>query len=175
MNFVLIFFVLLIVIGVFYVVDVLKFCKYCLKNVLELVWVEWGVSFFLVILIVFVFCFFLFELFKILFGLMILIFLVGDFIFVNKFIYGICLLVINKKIIDINELWCGDVMVFCYLEDLLLDYIKCVVGLLGDIVVYQNKCLIINGQLVEMIKIVDYLYLECFYYLEQYFVKMGNV
>jgi signal peptidase I len=89
---------------------------------------------------------FLFEPFKIPSGSMIPDLLVGDFILVNKFTYGIRLPVINKKIIDINSPQRGDVMVFRYPEDPSLDYIKRVVGLPGDTVAYQNKRLIINGQ-----------------------------
>ena len=75
--------------------------------------------------------------------------LVGDFILVNKFTYGIRLPVINKKIIDLNSPQRGDVMVFRYPEDPSLDYIKRVVGVPGDTVAYQNKRLSINGQPVE--------------------------
>jgi signal peptidase I len=89
---------------------------------------------------------FLFEPFKIPSGSMIPTLLVGDFILVNKFTYGIRLPVINKKVIDINSPQRGDVMVFRYPEDPSLDYIKRVVGLPGDTVAYQNKKLIINGQ-----------------------------
>ena len=84
------------------------------------------------ILIVFLLRSFLVEPFKIPSGSMIPTLLVGDFILVNKFTYGIRLPVINKKIIDINEPQRGDVMVFRYPEDPSLDYIKRVVGLPGD-------------------------------------------
>lgn len=67
---------------------------------------------------------------------MMLIFLVGDFILVEKFFYGIKDLVFRSKLVEMGELECGDVVVFKYLEDLFVDYIKCVVGLFGDIVVY---------------------------------------
>ena len=110
--------------------------------------VEWGAGFFPVILIVFVLRSFLFEPFKIPSGSMIPTLLVGDFILVNKFTYGVRLPVINKKIIDMNSPQRGDVMVFRYPEDPSLDYIKRVVGLPGDTVSYQNKRLTINGKAV---------------------------
>ena len=175
MNFALILFVLTIVTGVLYAIDVLKFRKARAKNAPEPLWVEWGASFFPVILVVFVLRSFLFEPFKIPSGSMIPTLLVGDFILVNKFTYGIRLPVINKKIIDINEPQRGDVMVFRYPEDPSLDYIKRVVGLPGDTVAYQNKRLTINGQVVEMNKTTDYLHPERLYYSEQYLAKMGNV
>ncbi len=173
MNFALILFVLLLVTGALYALDVLKFRKLRDKNATEPFWVEWGASFFPVILIVFVLRSFLFEPFKIPSGSMIPTLLVGDFILVNKFTYGIRLPVINKKVIDINSPQRGDVMVFRYPEDPSLDYIKRVVGLPGDTVAYQNKRLTINGQAVEMTRIADYLHPERLYYSEQYQADMG--
>jgi len=175
MNFALILFVLLVITGILYAIDVLKFRKLRAKNAKEPVWVEWGASFFPVILIVFVLRSFLFEPFKIPSGSMIPTLLVGDFILVNKFTYGIRLPVINQKIIDINLPQRGDVMVFRYPEDPSLDYIKRVVGLPGDTIAYQNKRLTINGQSVEMKKIEDYRHPERTYFSEQFVAQLGNV
>ncbi|UCV30169.1 signal peptidase I [Ferribacterium limneticum] len=175
MNFALILFVLLVLTGALYAVDVLKFRKFRAKDAKEPLWVEWGASFFPVILIVFVLRSFLFEPFKIPSGSMIPTLLVGDFILVNKFTYGIRLPVINKKIIEINSPQRGDVMVFRYPEDPSLDYIKRVVGLPGDTVAYQNKKLTINGQAVPTQKIGDYLHPERLYYSEQFMEKLGEV
>jgi signal peptidase I len=175
MNFALILFVLLVITGILYAIDVLKFRKLRAKNAKEPVWVEWGASFFPVILIVFVLRSFLFEPFKIPSGSMIPTLLVGDFILVNKFTYGIRLPVINQKVIDINLPQRGDVMVFRYPEDPSLDYIKRVVGLPGDTIIYQNKKLTINGQAVEMKKIEDYRHPERMYFSEQFIAQLGNV
>jgi signal peptidase I len=46
MNFALILFVLLVVTGALYAVDVLKFRKLRAKDAKEPLWVEWGASFF---------------------------------------------------------------------------------------------------------------------------------
>ena len=175
MNFALILLFLLVVTGVLYAVDVLKFRKLRAKNAKEPLWVEWGASFFPVILIVFVLRSFLFEPFKIPSGSMIPTLLVGDFILVNKFAYGIRLPVINTKIIEVGTPQRGDVMVFRYPEDPSLDYIKRVVGLPGDTVSYQNKRLTINGEPVSEEKAADYLHPERLYYSEQYLEKLGNV
>ncbi len=175
MNFALILLLLLMVTGVLYAVDVLKFRKLRAKNAKEPLWVEWGASFFPVILIVFVLRSFLFEPFKIPSGSMIPTLLVGDFILVNKFAYGIRLPVINTKVIEVGTPQRGDVMVFRYPEDPSLDYIKRVVGLPGDTVAYQNKRLTINGQPVSEEKVADYLHPERLYYSEQYVEKLGNV
>ncbi len=112
----------------------------------EPAWLEIAKSFFPVILIVFLVRSFLVEPFKIPSGSMIPTLLIGDFILVNKFTYGIRLPVVNKKIVALNEPQRGDVMVFRYPEDLSIDYIKRIVGVPGDKVEYRNKRLTINGK-----------------------------
>ena len=175
MNFALILFVLMIITGVLYAVDVLKFRKLRRPGDKEPVWVEWGAGFFPVILIVFVLRSFLFEPFKIPSGSMIPTLLVGDFILVNKFTYGIRLPIINKKIISLNEPQRGDVMVFRYPEDPSLDYIKRVVGVPGDEIAYQNKRLTINGQPVEVSPLPDFEHKERLYFSEQFSARLGGV
>jgi len=87
-------------------------------------WIEYPKSFFPVILIVFLLRSFLVEPFKIPSGSMVPTLVVGDFILVNKFAYGIRIPLINKKIINVGEPKRGDVMVFRFPEDPSLDYIK---------------------------------------------------
>jgi signal peptidase I len=115
----------------------------------EPVIVEYARSLFPVLLIVLVFRSFLFEPFKIPSGSMIPTLLVGDFIVVNKFSYGIRLPVLNKKIIDIGEPKRGDVVVFRYPKDPSVNFIKRAVGLPGDTITYRDKQLFINGETVE--------------------------
>ncbi|MGI4812106.1 MAG: signal peptidase I, partial [Janthinobacterium lividum] len=102
-------------------------------------WLEYSASFFPVILLVFVLRSFVVEPFKIPSGSMVPTLLVGDFILVNKFDYGIRLPVIDKKIIPLGSPKRGDVVVFRYPKDETVDYIKRVVGLPGDTVAYENK------------------------------------
>ncbi len=174
MNFALILFVLLLVSGAIWAADVFFFRKRRAADAKDPWWVEYGASFFPVILIVFVLRSFIFEPFKIPSGSMIPTLLVGDFILVNKYTYGLRLPVINKKIIEVGSPQRGDVMVFRYPEDPSLDYIKRVVGVPGDKVAYQNKRLTINGQPVETQKVEDYLHPERFYYSKQYAEKQGE-
>ncbi|MBN4079069.1 signal peptidase I [Beggiatoa alba] len=112
----------------------------------EPVLVEYARSLFPVILAVLVLRSFLMEPFRIPSGSMMPTLLVGDFILVNKFSYGIRLPVLNRKIIDVGEPERGDVMVFRYPKNPSIDYIKRVVGLPGDKVAYYNKQLFINGE-----------------------------
>ena len=105
-------------------------------------------SLFPVFLIVLVLRSFLVEPFRIPSGSMMPTLLVGDFILVNKFSYGIRLPVLNLKVIEIGEPQRGDVVVFRYPEDPTIPFIKRVIGLPGDQLEYHNanKMLYINGE-----------------------------
>jgi signal peptidase I len=137
-------------------------------------WVEYSVSFFPVILIVFLLRSFLVEPFKIPSGSMIPTLLVGDFILVNKFTYGIRLPVANRKLLHLGSPQRGDVMVFRYPEDPSLDYIKRVVGVPGDRVEYRNKRLSINGRAVPLRQIEDYLSRERMQYSRRYLETLNG-
>lgn len=175
MNFALILFLLTLVTGAIWLFDVLVMKKRRAPDAKEPWWVEYGASFFPVILAVFFLRSFLVEPFKIPSGSMIPTLLVGDFILVNKYTYGIRLPVINKKIVDMNSPQRGDVMVFRYPEDPSLDYIKRVVGLPGDKIAYRHKRLFINGEEVRTAKTQDYLHPDRLYYSAQYTEKLGSV
>jgi signal peptidase I len=108
--------------------------------------VEYAKAFFPVILIVLLLRSFLVEPFRIPSGSMLPTLLVGDFILVNKFAYGIRLPVVNRKIIEIGAPQRGDVAVFRFPLDPHVDYIKRIVALPGDRIAYTNKILYINGQ-----------------------------
>lgn len=114
----------------------------------EPVYVEYARAFFPVILIVFLLRSFLVEPFRIPSGSMLPSLLVGDFILVSKFAYGLRLPVINAKVLDLGSPVRGDVIVFRFPEDPSINYIKRVVGLPGDRVRYENKRVYINGELV---------------------------
>jgi signal peptidase I len=138
-------------------------------------WIEYPNSFFPVILIVFLLRSFVFEPFKIPSGSMIPTLLVGDYILVNKYAYGIRLPVINMKIIDVGSPQRGEVMVFRYPEDPSLDYIKRVVGLPGDKVEYRDKRLTINGETMPVTRASDYLHKDRIQYSKQYIETLNGV
>jgi signal peptidase I len=159
-NFALVMFLLLVFTGAVWLIDHYILRRYRAQGQPEPWWVEYPKSFFPVILIVFMLRSFLVEPFKIPSGSMLPTLLVGDFILVNKFTYGIRLPVINVKIMDVNQPRRGEVMVFRYPEDPTLDYIKRVVGLPGDRIEYRDKRLHINGEQLKVEAAGEYNYLE---------------
>jgi len=123
----------------------------------EPILVEYARSFFPVILIVLLFRSFLAEPFKIPSGSMMPTLLVGDFILVNKFAYGLRLPVLNTKVLDIGEPQRGDVFVFRYPRNPKVDYIKRVIGLPGDEITYRNKVVYVNGKEIPQNDLGPYL------------------
>lgn len=111
----------------------------------EPVIIEYARSFFPIVLIVLLLRSFLAEPFRIPSGSMMPTLLVGDFILVNKFTYGIRLPVINTKVVEMNKPERGDIVVFRFPKDPAVDYIKRVIGVPGDKIVYENKKLYVNG------------------------------
>lgn len=85
--------------------------------------------------------------------------LVGDFILVNKLVYGnwdigipftnITFYHHNNRLAKIDR---GDVIVFKYPEDPSIDFIKRVVGLPGDIVEVKNDIVYINGKPLKRVE-----------------------
>ncbi|MEO8144000.1 MAG: signal peptidase I [Betaproteobacteria bacterium] len=156
MSFALFLLLLLVVTGLVWLFDILYLKKRRSADARQPWWVEYSASFFPVILAVFFLRSFLVEPFKIPSGSMIPTLLIGDFILVNKFAYGIRLPVANIKVLELGSPKRGDVMVFRYPADTSLDYIKRVVGLPGDRLEYRNKELRVNGKAVPRRQIEDY-------------------
>jgi signal peptidase I len=159
MNFALILLILSLVTGIAWIADKLVFAPQRKAAGIDRMplWLEYTASFFPVIFAVFFLRSFLFEPFKIPSGSMIPTLMIGDFILVNKFTYGVRLPVINKKVIDMNSPERGDVAVFRFPKDESVDYIKRVIGLPGDVISYQGKRLTINGQEFQSETKPDYL------------------
>ncbi|WP_430434407.1 signal peptidase I [Methyloversatilis sp.] len=175
MNFALILFVLCVLTGILWVMDKAVFAKQRPAGSPDPWWVEYGASFFPVIIVVFTLRSFVVEPFRIPSGSMIPTLLVGDFILVNKYTYGVRLPVLNTKIVNMNDPQRGDVMVFRYPADPSVNYIKRVVGLPGDKIAYQNKRLTINGVEVPVKAQEDYFHKERAYYSNRYSETLGEV
>jgi len=108
--------------------------------------VEYANSFFPLLLLVLVFRSFLFEPFKIPSGSMQPTLLIGDFIVVSKFSYGLRLPVLNNEIWNTGRPERGEVFVFRSVEQKGVNMIKRVIGLPGDTITYRNKVLYVNGE-----------------------------
>jgi len=111
--------------------------------------IDYGRSFFPVLLIVFLLRSFLYEPFRIPSSSLEPTLLVGDFIVVNKFDYGIRLPVAHNKLIKTSEPKRGDIMVFRWPPDPSKDFIKRIVGIPGDHIKYINKVLYVNDQEIK--------------------------
>jgi signal peptidase I len=112
-------------------------------------------------LIIFVVLFFrsiFFEPFKIPSGSMIPTLMIGDFILVNKFSYGLKVPFSDMfgdpiYITEPEGPKRGDVIVFKYPNDTSINYIKRVVGLPGDKVEVRNKVVFINDVPIKQVEI----------------------
>lgn len=108
--------------------------------------VDYAKSFFPVLLIVVLLRSFIAEPFRIPSGSMIPTLEIGDFILVKKYSYGIRLPVLHTKIFETGKPKRGDVVVFRYPPQPKVNFIKRLIGLPGDEVVWTaDKKLIING------------------------------
>ncbi len=72
--------------------------------------------------------------------------LVGDHIFVNKFLYGYHIPFTQGRVLSFTHPKRGDIVVFVFPEDKSKDFIKRVVGTPGDKVEVRNKTVYINGE-----------------------------
>lgn len=111
--------------------------------------VEYSKSLFPIILVVTVLRSFLIEPFRIPSGSMMPTLLVGDFILVNKYAFGVRMPVTNTKLLDVGKPKRGDVIVFKNPKQPNMDYIKRVIGVPGDSVKYRNKTLYINNKIAQ--------------------------
>jgi len=134
----------------------LKYAQLPYPPVKEPLMVEYARSFFPVVLIVLLLRSFLFEPFRIPSGSMMPTLLIGDFILVNKFSYGVRLPVLNTKIVELGEPKRGDIVVFRFPKQPSVDYIKRVIGLPGDRIAYFDKKLYVNGQPAKQVSLGRY-------------------
>ena len=92
---------------------------------------------------------FIVQAFKIPSGSMEPTLLVGDYLLVNKFIYGIRIPFTDTKILQLKKPETGDIIVFIFPKDPSKDFIKRVIGTGGEKVqIIENK-IYINDRLIE--------------------------
>ena len=89
--------------------------------------------------------------------------LIGDYILVNKYQYGVRLPITKSKLVDISIPKRGDVVVFRYPGNEKINFIKRVIGLPGDTVNYENKNLYINNIKYKKVKKNEHKYLNDFF------------
>ena len=118
--------------------------------------VDYAKSLFPIFFIVLVLRSFIFEPFRIPSQSMMPNLWVGDFILVNKFSYGVKLPVLHSEIIDTGKPKNGDVAVFRYPVNPSINFIKRVIGVPGDHIVYRNKVLYINDQIIPQTMLEPY-------------------
>ena len=107
--------------------------------------VDYSRSFFPVIVIVLLLRSFLYEPFRIPSDSMMPTLIQGDFIFVNKWRYGLRLPVVNTRILEIQSPARGDVVVFRKPADPSVVFIKRLVGLPGDTIRVAGSQVLVNG------------------------------
>jgi signal peptidase I len=107
---------------------------------------EYLEAFFVAVLLALVIRSFIVEPYKIPSKSMVPTLLVGDHIFVNKFVYGLRLPGTKSWIWERPGPKRGEVIVFIYPEDESLDFIKRVVGLPGDHIQLKDGVVYVNGQ-----------------------------
>ena len=112
----------------------------------EPVLVDYSRAFFPVLAVVLVLRSFIAEPYKIPSSSMMPNLLIGDFILVNKFSYGLRLPINNQKFLAIGEPARGDVVVFKPPHDPENNWIKRVIGLPGDRVGFHGDTVYLNGQ-----------------------------
>jgi signal peptidase I len=74
--------------------------------------------------------------------------LVGDHIFVNKFVYGYHIPFTKGRVLQFTTPKRGDIIVFVFPEDPSKDFIKRVVGVPGDVVEVRDKTVYLNGEIL---------------------------
>ena len=107
---------------------------------------EYAEAIFTAFLVAFIIRSFGVEAFKIPSGSMIPTLMIGDHIFVNKFVYGLRVPFTKKRMVTFGQPQRGEPIVFMYPLEESKDFIKRVIGLPGDRIVIHGDELVINGE-----------------------------
>ena len=75
--------------------------------------------------------------------------LIGDHLFVNRFIYGTTATELERKLLPLRSVERGDIVIFRSPERPMVDMVKRCIGLPGDRIEVVDKRLYINGELVD--------------------------
>jgi signal peptidase I len=110
---------------------------------------EYGEAILTAFLVAFVIRSFGIEAFKIPSGSMIPTLMIGDHIFVNKFVYGLRIPFTKKRVVTFGEPQRGEAIVFMYPLDEGKDFIKRAIGLPGDRIQIRGDEVRVNGAPLE--------------------------
>jgi signal peptidase I len=75
--------------------------------------------------------------------------LIGDHLLVNKFVFGPTASTVEQRVLPIDEIERGDVIVFKYPVEPERDFIKRVIGLPGEMVEVRERKVYIDGKPIE--------------------------
>jgi len=141
---------LVLITGLISLIDILFFAAKRKKiGKKKSIFIDYSRSFFPILLIVLLIRSFLIQPYRVPTGSLEPTILPGDFIAVNQFVYGLRLPVINYKIVNIGEPQRGDIALFRWPDNPKIIFVKRVVGIPGDHIVYRNKILRINGKIAD--------------------------
>ena len=110
---------------------------------------EYGEALLVALVLAFVIRTFVVQAYKIPSESMVETLLVGDHLLAIKFAYGIKIPFTHSYIYRGDDPAYGDIIIFEYPNDPSVDYIKCVIGLPGDVITVRDKRLYRNGMPVE--------------------------
>lgn len=137
-----------IVVGVIALADVLVFAnrRVAINETKVPYIIEFSRSFFIPLLLVWIIRSFIVQPYRVPTGSLEPTVLPGDFIVVKQFSYGLRLPIFNTKIVKVGEPKRGDIALFHYPVDPKVTFVKRVIGLPGDHIVYKNNILYVNGK-----------------------------
>lgn len=142
--------------GVISLIDVLFLAKQRkAKNKKQPWWVEYSRSFFPVLLLVWGVRSFVIQPYRVPTGSLEPTVVPGDFIAVEQYAYGLRLPVTHTKILNIGEPKVGQIALFRWPVDPKIIFVKRVIGVPGDHIVYKNKVLTINGKVMKQTFVKD--------------------
>ena len=75
--------------------------------------------------------------------------LVGDRLFVNRFVYGETVVPFEEDLLPLRDIRRGDIVIFRSPESPTVDLVKRCIGLPGDTIEVRNKVLYVNGDPVD--------------------------
>jgi signal peptidase I len=151
---------LVLISGVIALLDIIFWAKKREKEQKPSIFIEYSRSFFPVLFIVLIIRSFIIQPYRVPTGSLEPTILPGDFIAVNQFAYGLRLPIGNFKIVPIGEPKRGDIVLFHWPVNPSIIFVKRVVGLPGDHIIYQNKILTINGKVAPQQAITTILDIE---------------